>query len=73
MEFQNMFHPLNELWREFWNTPTSYCQDLSLFFSRSRTVSGEISVAMPSFNAPGSVTPVSIVLVRQAARNKPAR
>src|SRR5574342_533331 len=51
VQFQNMLHLLNEFWRDFRNTPTSYLPGFELvFFSNSRTVSGERCVTMPSFN-----------------------
>src|SRR6266511_4905223 len=51
VERQKVFHALDEFWRDFWNAPTSYFPRLEfVFFSSSRTVSGETRVTMPSFN-----------------------
>src|SRR5215207_1055372 len=42
VQFQDMLHLANERWRDFWNTPASYLPGLEfVFFSNSRTVSGE--------------------------------
>ena len=42
VQLQNVLHLPNELWRDFWNTPASYLPRFEfVFFSSSRTVSGE--------------------------------
>jgi hypothetical protein len=58
-----MLHLLNEFWRDFGNTPTSYLPGFELvFFSNSRTVSGsELLPVLLSFNA--------CEVGRKAARN----
>jgi len=46
-----MLHTLDEFWTNFWNAPTPYLPRLEfVFFSRSRTVSGEMRVTIPSFS-----------------------
>src|SRR5512139_957330 len=51
VQLQNMLHLANELGSDFRNTPASYLPGFEfVFFSSSRTVSGERCVTMPSFN-----------------------
>src|SRR6266508_1382594 len=50
VQFQNMLHLANERGRDFWNTPASYLPGFEfVFFSSSRTVSGERCETSPSF------------------------